>query len=43
MDNLYHHPKTSQPETLGQGLGTETQALEVRCRERTRVGNVKTD
>ena len=30
-------PWTLLPETLGQGLGAETQALEVSSRERTRV------
>ena len=35
-------PQTPQPETLGQGLGTETQAPEVSSRERTRVGCVET-
>ena len=31
-------PQIPQPEMLGQGLGTETQAPEVSSRERTRVG-----
>ena len=37
-------PGTPQPEMLGRGLGTETQALEeVSSRERTRVRCVETD
>ena len=35
-------PQTPQPETLGQTLSAETQALEVDSRERTRVGCVET-
>ena len=41
-DHEYHHPLTPQPETLGQGLGTETQASEVSSGKRTRVGCVET-
>ena len=36
-------PWTPQPEMLRRGLSTETQALEVSSRERTRVGCVETD
>ena len=39
---LIPHPKTPQPETLGWGLDTETQALEVSSWERTMVGYVET-
>ena len=35
-------PGTPQHETLGRGLGSETQALEVSCRKKTRVGYVDT-
>ena len=34
--------QTPQPEKLGRGLGTETQAPEVSTRERTRVGCLET-
>ena len=36
-DHWYHHPWTTQPEMLRQGLDIETQALEIGSRERTRV------
>ena len=35
-------PRTTQPETLGQGPGTETQSSEVRSKERTGIGWVQT-
>ena len=41
-DHWYHHPQTPQPEALRLALGTETQALEVSSRDRTRVGYVET-
>ena len=40
--HCYHHSQTQQPETFRKGLATETQALEVNLRERTRVGCVET-
>ena len=40
-DHLHHCPWTSQPETLGQGLGPETQVPEFSSRERTRVGGME--
>ena len=37
-----HRPRTSQPETFAGSLATETQALEVSSRDRTRVASVET-
>ena len=37
-----HRPLVPPPRTLGRGLGTETQAPEISCRERTSVGYVRT-
>ena len=36
----YHCPQTPQPERLGQGLGTETQAPEISSRGRLGLGVV---
>ena len=41
-DYQYHCPQTPQTETLRMGLGSETQALEVSSRDRTRVGSMQT-
>ena len=41
-DHRYHHSWKPQSKMLGQGLGTETQALEVSSRGRIRVGSVET-